>query len=486
MRFENSDEHREDSVGETSETFDISDIMGYEETPNPQALVEQEKETEKTADLSSLIKQEPSSRLEMFAMKYNFSPEEVTPISEYVKNPTLSVDDKVVPYVPWPTSKIGIELKRTDEFDELNGLNFESVINQAIDSEASDIDIKVGDYISFTILGYRERQPQFGVMDKEMVDAIYGIITSHTGGQDFSETHEMDSSYTVQSGKNKGRRFRVNVILSLSNKAITMRTIYEGIPSPEEMNVPQEIIDWTKQSKGLILFNGETGSGKSTLMASLIDKLLREYPYKVSTVENPIEYVFQSPLYKGVVEQREVGRLKDTSSFVSAITSFLRRSPDVIMVGEGRNAVELDAILNATESGHLTLSTMHSSSAPTAINRIRGRFESSQQERVLTTLSSVTLGFVNQVLVHSPDGKKRTPVREVVAFDDEVKRYVNKGDSEGLYDHMFERGITLEHELLRAVNRGLCNEEEALHSSNNRTRMKEMLSERKNASLIIP
>ena len=210
----------------------------------------------------------------------------------------------------------------------------------------------------------------------------------------------------------------------------------------------------------------------STTLASLIREIQLRYPKKVITVEKPVEYVY-GVTGRAVVHQREVGR--DTKSFGAGLDSAMRQHPDVILIGEVRNKEEAEALLYASDTGHLAFSTMHTNSAADTLNRIKRMFSGDEQIRVLGDLSESARGFVNQLLVPAPDGKSRFAVREVLDIEDEdVKDLIRHGNVRGLRDYQMEHEITMEHELLKAVLDGSATPRDAYNASPNRPRMTDL------------
>lgn len=210
----------------------------------------------------------------------------------------------------------------------------------------------------------------------------------------------------------------------------------------------------------------------STTLASMIREIQLKYPKKIITVEKPVEYVY-GVTGRAVVLQREVGR--DTKSFSAGLDSAMRQHPDVILVGEVRNKEEANALLYASDTGHLAFSTMHTNSAADTLNRIKRMFTGDEQIRVLGDLSESARGFVNQLLVPSPDGKSRFAVREILDLEDEgVKDLIRHGNVRGLRDYQMEQEITMEHELLKAVLDGSTTAKDAYNASPNRVRMSDL------------
>jgi len=343
-----------------------------------------------------------------------------------------------------------------DEMDfEGSNLDLDAVIGMAIEAGASDIHLAPFDEVAFTVLGEIRRISEFGEIDSNMTVRLQQTIISNVLEQSFVEELELDTSYVVKSGKYKGRRLRLSVGKTESNIFMVFRVIAATMPTPDELDIPQNMRNWVNLPNGLVLVNGPTGSGKSTTLSSLVQEIQMTRAEKVITIEKPIEYVYGvKPGQKAYITQREVG--KDSRTFAAALTSAMRQAPNIILVGEVRNREEIDELLRAAETGHLAISTLHTTSCPATINRIRSMYEGDEQLRVLATLADNLRGMMTQTLVKSPDGKKRTAVREVLEINSELKQMVLKGDVLGIRQYMEDTGTTMEHELVKAVKAGFA------------------------------
>lgn len=209
----------------------------------------------------------------------------------------------------------------------------------------------------------------------------------------------------------------------------------------------------------------------STTLASLLKRIQLTRPQKIITLERPVEFMFG---YEGKarVHQREIGL--DSRSFEAGLTSAMRQAPDIIMVGEVRNQTEVNELLRSAETGHLSISTMHTNSAAATLNRIKSLYSGDDQKRVLATLGDVARGFANQVLVKSPDETKRTAVREVLTVTPEVSRMILKGDVEAIREYQIRKEITMEHGLVKAVKDGNCTPKVAMSQSSYPHLMREL------------
>lgn len=331
-------------------------------------------------------------------------------------------------------------------------IDIDAILIKAIESRASDVHINPDGYVAFTVLGEIMYVKEFGIIPASNLSRTYGEITTHVAQSTFADNLELDTSYTLKKkGKYQGRRFRLSVGRSFDSVFMVFRVISDEIPTLEDLKIPKAIRDWTKLPNGLVLICGPTGTGKSTTFASLINDINKTKPKKIITVEKPVEYVYpQTGL--GLVTQREVGR--DTRKFASALTSAMRQNPDIIMIGEVRDKEEVDSLLQAAESGHLSFSTMHTNSPPSTINRIKSLYDGDEQRRVLSSLQENIRGIANQVLVKTKNGNDRFALQSILHITPEVSEMIGRGDVSAIQQYMERKGETIEHKLAQAVLEG--------------------------------
>lgn len=356
-----------------------------------------------------------------------------------------------------------------EEDDYFGSLNFSSsdtekvtiddILGKSFEMGASDVHISPDAEVAFTILGEIVFIKEYGIIPANIVQRAYAQITSHESQAIFAENLELDTAYTVKSGKYKGRRLRLSVGRSFSRVFMVFRTISDSIPSPEELGVPDELKKWINLPNGLVLICGPTGTGKSTTFASLINQINLNQSKKIITVERPIEYIYPTENAKSLVTQREIGR--DARSFSNALTSAMRQAPNVIMIGEVRDKEEVDSLLRASETGHLALSTMHTTSPAGTINRIKSLYEGDEQLRVLSSLKDNVRGIANQVLLRSKDGRSRFAVHCVLDVTPEVSDMIGAGDVGMIQQYMEDNKMTIEHKLVQAVLDKKCDIETA-------------------------
>ena len=282
------------------------------------------------------------------------------------------------------------------------------------------------------------------------------------------ETGSTDLSYAIP-GKT---RFRVNIFRQRGTYSIVMRVIPSGVPTIEELGLPPVLGEITELNNGIVVVTGPTGSGKSTTLAAIINKINREKAYHIVTIEDPIEYLHLH--HKSVVNQREVG--SDTKTFGLALRAALRQAPKVILIGEMRDVETIEIAMEAAETGHLVLSTLHTVDASKTVERIIGVFPKEQESFVRTRLAAVFRYIISQRLLPKPGGG-RIAVLEILKSTLRTRDYIVKGEKDGrsLVDAMKDGNTegmqTFDLELERMVREGIIPMETALLNATNRTNL---------------
>jgi twitching motility protein PilT len=270
-------------------------------------------------------------------------------------------------------------------------------------------------------------------------------------------------------------RIRANLFMQRGSIAIAIRLIPLTIPSIEQLNLPPSLKDLVAQKQGLIIVTGPTGSGKSTTIASLIEHINQTREAHIITIEDPIEYIFEDK--KAVICQREVG--KDTASYDSALRSVLRESPDVIMIGEMRDAETMGVAMMAAEMGHLVLTTLHTISAPSVVDRIVHSFPPHQSTQIYEQLSNTLVGVIAQRLLKHASGVGRIPAVEIMTASPTVKKLIEEGKTGELYSTIKEGShygmITMNQSLASLYLRGLITLEEAEAASPNKVELRQLI-----------
>jgi len=238
---------------------------------------------------------------------------------------------------------------------------------------------------------------------------------------------EQDGAADLSYGITGVGRFRVNIFRQRGSCAIVMRVIPDKIPGFEELKLPRQLEEIVELRNGIVLVTGPTGSGKSSTLAAILDKMNAEKAYHILTIEDPIEFLHRHK--KSTVHQRELHT--DTPSFSLALRAALRQAPKVILVGEMRDRETIEIALEASETGHLVLSTLHTIDASKTVERIVGVFPLSDQQAIRTRLGKAFRYIVSQRLLPKKDGKGRIAAVEILKSTMRTREYVEKGESEG-------------------------------------------------------
>ena len=264
-------------------------------------------------------------------------------------------------------------------------------------------------------------------------------------------------------------RFRVNIFRQRGSCAIVMRVIPDKIPGFEQLNLPASLQDIVQIKNGIVLVTGPTGSGKSSTLAAILDKMNEEKAYHILTIEDPIEFLHRHK--KSTIHQRELH--SDTPSFALALRAALRQAPKVILVGEMRDRETIEIALEASETGHLVMSTLHTIDASKTVERIVGVFPLSDQQAIRTRLAKAFRFIVSQRLLPRKDGKGRIAAVEILKSTMRTREYVEKGENEGksLLDAMRDGNTEgMQHfdgEIDRMVRSGLIDFDAALPYATN-------------------
>ena len=249
-----------------------------------------------------------------------------------------------------------------------------------------------------------------------------------------------DGSVDLSYGLPNRTRFRVNIFTQRGTYSIVLRVIPTVIPSMEELKLPPVIKDICREKNGLVLVTGPTGSGKSTTMASVIDMINDHYSYHIITIEDPIEFLHRNK--KSTINQREVGT--DTISFKSALRAALRQAPKVILVGEMRDRETIEIALEAGETGHLVISTLHTIDAPKTIDRIIGVFPKNEEAALRNRLAAAVKWILSQRLIPTKSGGRIAAI-EILRTSERTRDYIIHGERDGksLHDVMRDGYTTL-------------------------------------------
>jgi twitching motility protein PilT len=282
------------------------------------------------------------------------------------------------------------------------------------------------------------------------------------------ENGSVDLSYSIP-GKT---RFRVNVFSQRGTYAIVLRVIPEGIPSLQALNMPRELFNIPTLKNGIVLVTGPTGSGKSTTLAAIINEINQNFAYHILTIEDPVEYMHRHA--KATVNQREVG--SDTKNFALALRAALRQAPKVILIGEMRDVETIEIAMEAAETGHLVLSTLHTIDAAKTVDRIIGVFPKDQEPQIRTRFSQSFRYVISQRLLPKIGGG-RVAALEILKSTMRTRDYVLKGENEGrsLTDAMHDGSVdgmqTFDDEIEKLWQARIISKETALAYATNPTNL---------------
>ncbi|HEY0871866.1 MAG TPA: type IV pilus twitching motility protein PilT [Vicinamibacterales bacterium] len=306
----------------------------------------------------------------------------------------------------------------------------------------------------------------------ETKSLAYSVLTDQQKKR-FEETLELDFSFGIRGLA----RFRCNLFNQRGAVAAVYRLIPENIRSFQELGLPQVLATLADRPRGLVLVTGPTGSGKSTTLAAMIDKINTERREHILTIEDPIEYIHQ---HKGcLVNQREVH--SDTHGFAAALRAALREDPDIVLIGELRDLETIESALRIAETGHLTFATLHTNSAAQTINRIIDVFPSHQQGQIRTQLSLVLEGIVCQALLPKADGTGRVMALEVMVPTPAIRNLIRDDKVHQIYSTMQtgqeKLGMqTMNQSLATLCQRRLITLDSALGASSNRDELEQMIA----------
>jgi len=347
--------------------------------------------------------------------------------------------------------------------------NIVNFLRSAVATGASDEHLVIGHSPYIRKNGFIKRT-NLPPISKEELDAAVMEIAPTAVKNGILTMCDLDFMYEIKGCS----RFRVNYNRQLGQSSLVIRNITYSIPELQELSLPDILHSFTEYQNGMILVTGPTGSGKSTTIASLINRINTNASKHIVTIEDPIEYIFNYK--KSIISQRQVG--VDTASFSDGIKYALRQDPDVIFIGEIRDKETMEAALKASETGHLVLATLHTNDAVQTINRIVNMFDESNRFLIRKQLSETLRATIAQKLVYSEQEDKRFPACEIMVVTSTIQDYINKDNTEAIYDllsdNTVDNMISMNQSLALLRNRGLISEAEALENSNNEAELEKI------------
>ncbi len=349
-------------------------------------------------------------------------------------------------------------------------MEIEQLCRFAVDAKASDIFIKSGCPPSLRVHG-RIVPTDLAILMPEDTEQLANSVMNEEQVEAFRSYHELDLAFSIDGVA----RFRCNIYRQRGGHAMVLRIVPFEILSIDDLGLPATIAEMVKYKQGLVLVTGPTGCGKSTTLAAMIDIINRSKHCNIITIEDPIEFVHPDKL--AVVSQREVGI--DTESFYDAMKYVVRESPDVILIGEMRDAETMRVALSASETGHLVFSTVHTTSAADTVERIVSIFPPHEKQQICLRLAGSLIGVVSQKLVPRADGTGRVPAAEIMINTPTIAKLVEEGRTSQIYSAMNEGGYwgmqTMNQSLMKYWRAGVISEEDATTYAGNLTELKQML-----------
>ena len=337
----------------------------------------------------------------------------------------------------------------------------EDLANRLLELGGSDLHLKVGTPPAVRVRGLLTYVEGYDTLRPEDTEEFLKVLIPDNLVSEFEHDGEADFSYAVAGVG----RFRVNAFKQRNSVSIVMRFIPFGVPKFEDLGLPDAVARLAQEERGIILVTGTTGSGKSTTLASMIDLVNHSMHKHIVTIEDPIEFLHRDDL--SIINQREVG--SDTISFARALRRVLRQDPDIILIGEIRDAESAQIALSAAETGHLVLSTLHTVDATETVNRMIDLFPPHERSQVRTMLAGTLKGIIGQRLVRTTD-EGRAAVCEIMVATGRIQDFIMDPAQTGMIQQAIAEGEyygmqTFDQALLKLIEEGRVDYEEALKAS---------------------
>ncbi len=388
------------------------------------------------------------------------SPELIERMMGFSSNNHFNSERPLESLMPQAETKIAQKDENEVSLKYDSTLTIGSLLDAALELGASDIHFSASERIAFRVNGkiyFVENRPSLTKEEAEQL--IFAMVSSEEQRESLVRTRELDTAYEHVDGTN----FRVNVFYKRKNISAVLRVIASDSFGMDELGIPAGIESLIASKQGLLLVTGPTGSGKSTSMQSMVDHINKERVEHIITIEDPIEFIFKSR--KSIISQREVGA--DTLSFSNALRATLREDPDVVMIGEMRDPETIMAAINLSETGHLVISTLHTSGVPQTISRMINAFPPDQHNMIQNRLADTIIGILGQRLVPRADRKTQIAIFELMVTTPGIRNLIRSGNT-GQIKNAIQSGrqygmVKMEQyaEVLRE--RGILNESDYIH-----------------------
>jgi twitching motility protein PilT len=343
-------------------------------------------------------------------------------------------------------------------------MNIKKILEEMINQGASDLHVKAGLPPVARVDGKLRHLSMERPSPKDL-EEIAGQILTPSQKDRFTKTREVDFAFGVAGLA----RFRANFYVQRGSIAMVFRHVPVNIKNIDELQLPGILKNLALRQRGLIFVTGTVGSGKSTTLAAMVSEINRTANKNVITVEDPIEFLHHDE--KSIINQREIG--SDTTSFHEALRHILRQDPDVILVGEIRDALTMEIALMAADTGHLVLSTLHTIDATQTINRVISFFPPHQHQEIRYLLAATLQSVIAQRLIPIKEGKGRVPAVEVMIVTSTIREYIIDPEKTPLIQQAIREGVTshgmqsFDQSLMKLMTDGVITLEEALKNSSN-------------------
>jgi twitching motility protein PilT len=350
-------------------------------------------------------------------------------------------------------------------------LSIDAFLAATAERNASDLHLTAGVPPVIRVNGRLERLPDTEELEGDDIRTLVYRILSTEQQKQLEIKRQFDFSYSLPGVA----RFRVNAYYQRTSLGAAFRMIPTRIKTLEELALPERLYELGDKPRGLVLVTGPTGSGKSTTLAALVDRINRTRSEHILTIEDPIEFLHHHR--RCIVNQREIG--EDATTFAEGLRAALRQDPDVILVGEMRDLETIATALTAAETGHLVFATLHTQSAPQTIDRVIDAFPAEQQQQVRVQLAATLQGIVTQNLMPTADRRGRTAALEILIPDDAVRNLIRQAKIEQIYSVMQTgsgRGmVTMEQSLADLTQRRVITPEVAFSRTTRREQLQGLL-----------
>lgn len=347
-------------------------------------------------------------------------------------------------------------------------------IKEAVDRGASDVFILPGMPFSYKLNGHLEYLNDAKILPADIeaiIDKVY-ILANNRNKQKLMEHGDDDFSFSI-SGVS---RFRISVMRQRGSLAAIIRVVQFELPDFDTLNIPEQVMRIADMTQGLVLVTGSAGSGKSTTLASIVNRINNTKSLHVITLEDPIEYLYKHN--KSAITQREIGA--DTDSYLTGLRAALRQAPDVILIGEMRDYATIQTAMTAAETGHLVISTLHTLGAANSVDRIIDSFPTNQQEQIRLQLSMVLQCVVSQQLIPRIDTTGLIPAWEIMFVDESIRTLIRDArlnQIDGIIQTSANKGcLSLQNSLYDLYKKGIISKESAVIKSKNKELMEKRIS----------